>query len=143
MKCNFLLIRRIKGTSPVISSVFGADPKLAAIIGLLVVLIYSILGGLWASVTTSALSTLLHTVPSAIILVAALHYAGGVNEVWHSVASRGNGLLRVTRAIVAVVASSLAIVAYGLAPRFLYVGIALALASPIAVAYTFKRELDD
>jgi small-conductance mechanosensitive channel len=46
-------------------------------------------------------------------------------------------------AIVAVVASSLAIVAYGLAPQFLYVGIALALASPIAVAYTFKRELDD
>ena len=46
-------------------------------------------------------------------------------------------------AIVAVVASSLAIVAYGLAPQFLYVGIALALASPIAVAYTFKRELDE
>ena len=46
-------------------------------------------------------------------------------------------------AIVAVVASSLAIVAYGPAPQFLYVGIALALASPIAVAYTFKRELDD
>jgi small-conductance mechanosensitive channel len=46
-------------------------------------------------------------------------------------------------AIVAVIASSLAIVAYGLAPQFLYLGIALALASPIAVAYTFKRELDD
>ena len=61
------------------------------------VLIYSILGGLWASVTTSALSTLLHTVPSAIILVAALHYAGGVNTVWHSVAAQGNDLLSVAR----------------------------------------------
>ncbi len=80
-----------------ISNVFGADPKLAAIIGLLVVLVYSILGGLWASVTTSALSTLLHTVPSAIILVAALHYAGGVNSVWHSVAAQGNDLLSVAR----------------------------------------------
>src|ERR1700722_9299425 len=65
--------------------------------GLVVVLIYSMLGGLWASVTTSALSTLLHTVPSAIILAAALHYAGGVDAVWHSVAAQGNGLLTVTR----------------------------------------------
>ena len=46
-------------------------------------------------------------------------------------------------AIIAVIASSLAIVAYGLAPQFLYLGIALALASPIAVVYTFRRELDD
>jgi hypothetical protein len=43
------------------------------------------------------LSTLLHTVPSAIILVAALHYAGGVDAVWHSVAAQGNGLLTVAR----------------------------------------------
>jgi len=46
-------------------------------------------------------------------------------------------------AIIAVIASSLAIAAYGFAPQFLYVGILLALASPVAVAYTFRRELDD
>jgi hypothetical protein len=46
-------------------------------------------------------------------------------------------------AIIAVIASSLAIAAYGFAPQFLYAGIGLALASPIAVAYTFRRELDD
>jgi hypothetical protein len=46
-------------------------------------------------------------------------------------------------AIIAVVASSLAIIAYGFAPQFLYIGIVLALASPIAVAYTFRRELKD
>jgi cobalamin synthase len=46
-------------------------------------------------------------------------------------------------AIFAVLGSSLAIVAYGFAPQFLYIGIALALASPVAVAYTFRRELDD
>ena len=91
------VIINIKGTSLVISNVFGADPRLAAIVGLGVVLIYSMLGGLWASITTSALSTLLHTVPSAIILVAALHYAGGADAVWHSVAAQGDGLLTVTR----------------------------------------------
>jgi fatty acid desaturase len=46
-------------------------------------------------------------------------------------------------AMIAVIASSLAIAGYGFAPQFLYVGIVLALASPVAVAYTFRRELDD
>ena len=46
-------------------------------------------------------------------------------------------------AIIAVIASSLAIAAYGFAPQFLYIGIALALGSPIAVAYTLRRELND
>lgn len=96
------VVINIKGTSLVISNVFGADPRLAAIIGLIVVLIYSTLGGLWASITTSTLSTLLHTVPPAIILVAALHYAGGADAVWSSVAAQGNSLLSVTRADAAI-----------------------------------------
>lgn len=45
-------------------------------------------------------------------------------------------------AIFAVIASSLAIASYGYGPQFLYVGILLALASPIAVAYAFYRELN-
>ena len=44
---------------------------------------------------------------------------------------------------VAVVASWLAIAAYGASPIFLYVGVVLALLSPIAVGYTFYRELRD
>jgi len=46
-------------------------------------------------------------------------------------------------AIIAVIASSLAIIAYGFAPQFLYLGIGLALASPIAVTLAFRRELDE
>jgi hypothetical protein len=46
-------------------------------------------------------------------------------------------------AIVAVLSSALAISSYGYAPQFLYVGVLLALASPIAVTYTFYRELHD
>jgi hypothetical protein len=46
-------------------------------------------------------------------------------------------------AIVAVVASSLAIASYGLSPQFLYLGVLLALIAPIAVSYTFYRELQD
>jgi hypothetical protein len=44
-------------------------------------------------------------------------------------------------AIFAVIASSLSIASYGFSPLFLYVGVALALASPIAVAYTLYSEL--
>jgi hypothetical protein len=46
-------------------------------------------------------------------------------------------------AIVAVLGSVLAIGSYGYAPQFLYVGVLLALASPIAVTYAFYRELRD
>lgn len=46
-------------------------------------------------------------------------------------------------AVIAVVASALTIGLYGVAPQFLYLGILLALLSPVAVAYTFHRELRD
>lgn len=46
-------------------------------------------------------------------------------------------------AIVAVIASSLAIISYGWSSSFLYVGVVLALLSPIAVTYTLFRELRD
>jgi Na+/proline symporter len=59
------IIINLKGTALVTSNVFGVDPNVAAIVGLAVVLLYSALGGLWASVSTSTVSTLLHTVPSS------------------------------------------------------------------------------
>jgi Na+/proline symporter len=92
------VIINIKGTALVAYNVFGVDPKVAALTGLAVVLIYSILGGLWASVSTSTLATLLHSVPSAVIVVAALSYAGGAGAVWSAVSEQGQGLLSVTRA---------------------------------------------
>ncbi|HWO13074.1 MAG TPA: hypothetical protein VNN80_26420 [Polyangiaceae bacterium] len=91
------IIINLKGTALVTSAVFGVDPTLAAVIGLAVVLAYSALGGLWSSVSTSTVSTLLHTVPPAVVVVAALHKAGGADAIWSSVAAQGNDLLSVTR----------------------------------------------
>jgi Na+/proline symporter len=91
------VIINLKGTALVTSNVFGVDPNLAALVGLGVVLVYSTLGGLWASVSTSTLATLLHTVPPAVIVVAALHKAGGATAIWTSVAAQGHRLLSVTR----------------------------------------------
>jgi urea-proton symporter len=91
------IIINLKGTALVTSAVFGVDPNLAAVIGLAVVLVYSALGGLWSSVSTSTVSTLLHTAPPAVIVVAALYKAGGATAIWSSVAARGDDLLSVTR----------------------------------------------
>jgi hypothetical protein len=46
-------------------------------------------------------------------------------------------------ALVAVVASSTAIAAFGLSPALLYLGPLLALASAVAVAYCLRREVTD
>jgi hypothetical protein len=46
-------------------------------------------------------------------------------------------------AVVSVLASSIAIGAYGVGPLFLYLGPLLALASPIAVTYCLRQELAD
>lgn len=46
-------------------------------------------------------------------------------------------------AVVAVVASSLAIASFGQGPKWLYLGVVLALLSPAAVAYTLYREIHD
>jgi Na+/proline symporter len=91
------VIINLKGTALVTSNVFGVNPNAAALVGLSVVLVYSTLGGLWASVSTSTLATLLHTVPPAVIVVAALYQAGGAHSIWRSVAAQGHGLLSVTR----------------------------------------------
>jgi Na+/proline symporter len=91
------VIINIKGTALVVSNVFGTDPRTAALVGLAVVLIYSVLGGLWASISTSTLTTLFITVPAAVVVVAALHQAGGAGPIWGSVAAQGNDLLRITR----------------------------------------------
>jgi Na+/proline symporter len=62
------ILINLKGTSIVISSVFGIDWAVAAIVGILSVLIYSYFGGLWTSVITATLNTLMITVPAAIVV---------------------------------------------------------------------------
>jgi Na+/proline symporter len=96
------VIINIKGTALVVANVFGTDPRTAAVVGLAVVLLYSILGGLWASISTSTLTTLFITVPAAVVVVAALHQAGGAGPIWGAVAGQGNDLLKVTRPDAAV-----------------------------------------
>jgi Na+/proline symporter len=60
------ILINLKGTSVVVSTVFGIDWKVATVVGIVCVLTYSYFGGLWTSVMTGTLNTLMITVPAAI-----------------------------------------------------------------------------
>jgi len=91
------IIIYLKGTSLVISTVFGMNQLTVATIAIAIVLVYSMTGGLWASMSTSTLTTLFITVPASIVIVSVLGHLGGSAPVWEEVASRGQELLSVTR----------------------------------------------
>ena len=61
------ILINLKGTSVVVSTVFGIDWKVATVVGIVCVLTYSYFGGLWTSVMTGTLNTLMITVPAAIV----------------------------------------------------------------------------
>jgi Na+/proline symporter len=92
------ILINLKGTSVVISTVFGINWQVAAIVGILCVLAYSYFGGLWTSVITGTLNTLMVTVPAAIV-VAAVYRAvpGGTAAVFHAVGTAAPRNLTVLR----------------------------------------------
>ncbi|MGC3989060.1 MAG: hypothetical protein QM796_05125 [Chthoniobacteraceae bacterium] len=92
------VIVNLKGAAIVVSNIFGIPQEVVAVVAATIVLIYTLLGGLWASMATSALMTLLLLVATAIISLVGLAHAGGAITVWHAVAAQGDGLLGVTRA---------------------------------------------
>src|SRR5258707_5183831 len=64
------ILINLKGTSVVVSTVFGIDWKVATVVGIVCVLTYSYVGELWTSVMTGTLNTLMITVPAAIVVAA-------------------------------------------------------------------------
>jgi Na+/proline symporter len=77
------ILINLKGTSVVVSTVFSVNWKIAAIVGITCVLTYSYFGGLWTSVMTGTLNTLMVTVPAAIVVAAVYaHVHGGAPAVF-------------------------------------------------------------
>src|SRR5262249_38962633 len=92
------ILINLKGTSVVISTVFSVDWKVAAIVGIACVLTYSFFGGLWTSVMTGTLNTLMVTVPAAIVVAAVYdHVHGGAPAVFDAVAAANPRNLSVLR----------------------------------------------
>ena len=71
------ILINLKGTSVVVSTVFSIDWKVAAVVGIACVLTYSYFGGLWTSVMTGTLNTLMVTVPAAIVVAAVYEQVPG------------------------------------------------------------------
>lgn len=92
------VIVNLKGAAIVVSNIFGIPEGVVAVVAAAIVLIYTLLGGLWASMATSTLMTLVLLVPTAVIALVGLVHAGGAELVWQAVAAQGNGLLTVGRA---------------------------------------------
>ncbi len=92
------ILINLKGTSVVVSTVFGIDWKVATIVGIICVLAYSYFGGLWTSVMTGTLNTLMITVPAAIVVAAVYdRIPGGTQAVYDAVAKTGAQNLSVLR----------------------------------------------
>jgi Na+/proline symporter len=92
------ILINLKGTSVVVSTVFGIDWKVATIVGIICVLAYSYFGGLWTSVMTGTLNTLMITVPAAIVVVAVYDkIPGGSQAVYDAVSKAGAQNLSVLR----------------------------------------------
>jgi len=92
------ILINLKGTSIVISSIFGIDWQIAAIVGILAVLAYSYFGGLWTSVMTATLNTLMITVPAAIVITLVYDkIPGGVEAVFGAVGAADARNLSVLR----------------------------------------------
>jgi urea-proton symporter len=92
------ILINLKGTSVVISTVFSIDWKVAAIVGIVCVLTYSYFGGLWTSVMTGTLNTLMVTVPAAIVVAAVYdHVHGGAPAVFNAAAAADPRNLSVLR----------------------------------------------
>jgi Na+/proline symporter len=92
------VIVNLKGASLVVATIFGMNEASVAIISSIVVLVYILLGGLWASMATSTLMALLIMVPTTIVVLSTVGHVGGAEAIWQEVASRGNSLFNVTRA---------------------------------------------
>lgn len=92
------ILINLKGTSVVVSTVFSIDWRVATIVGIVCVLAYSYFGGLWTSVMTGTLNTLMITVPAAIVVVAVYdRIPGGAEAVFSAVGAADQRNLSVLR----------------------------------------------
>ncbi|MCK3863827.1 sodium:solute symporter [Pseudomonas sp. B329] len=84
----FSILINLKGTVLVTSAVFGLKPLAVVAVVLVIVTLYSYLGGLWTSTITGTLNTLLILVPLAVIVLFALEKIGGAEWVFNSLAQQ-------------------------------------------------------
>lgn len=81
--CFIMILINLKGTSVVMSTVYGIDYRLVPILAGLVVMAYVAIGGMWNSTVTAAIQTFMITIPAAIVVIAVIDKVGGVDVVFN------------------------------------------------------------
>lgn len=84
----FSILINLKGTMLVTSAIFDLKPAAVLAVVLVIVTVYSYLGGLWTSAITGTINTLLILVPLAVIMLFALAKIGGPEWVFDSLANK-------------------------------------------------------
>jgi len=77
--------------------VFGLDKTVVLLLTIAIVTVYAYFGGLWTSTITATMTTLLVTVPAAVVVLYVLHKAGGAGFVFERVKDAGPEKLEVLR----------------------------------------------
>lgn len=79
--CFSMALVNLKGTSVVMSTIYGMDWRVVPIIAGLVVIIYVAIGGMWNSAFAAMIQTFLITIPAAIVVMAVFNKVGGPGAV--------------------------------------------------------------
>ncbi|MCC6347594.1 MAG: sodium:solute symporter [Nitrospirales bacterium] len=85
--CFIMALINLKGTSVVMSTIYGIDWRVVPIISGIVVIVYVSIGGMWNSAVTDTIQTFLITIPAAVVVVAVFEKVGGPGPVFDAISS--------------------------------------------------------
>ena len=83
--CLLQIVINLKGTSVLISTIFGIDWRVVPILVGLIVTCYGYFGGMWTSAITGTLQGYLILVPGAVVVLAMLDKVGGAGAVFATI----------------------------------------------------------
>ncbi|MCA9148714.1 MAG: sodium/proline symporter [Planctomycetales bacterium] len=85
---------QLKAGSTALQTLFGWDPKLGAVIGAAIVVVYCFSGGIRASIWTDAAQSMVMMIAMAVLLIAANAKVGGPSEMWRNLEAQDATLVR-------------------------------------------------
>lgn len=79
--CFLMAVINLKGTSVVMSTIYGIDWRVVPIIAGLVVVTYVVIGGMWNSAVVAGIQTFLIMLPASVVVLAVMEKIGGPEPV--------------------------------------------------------------
>ncbi|MEM9383529.1 MAG: sodium/proline symporter [Pseudomonadota bacterium] len=88
---GFYVAAQFQAAGAAFDSQFGLDAELSVLIGALIVVLYTLLGGFWAVSVTDSVQGVLMAVTAVILPLAGVLAVGGLGPLWEHLASAGDG----------------------------------------------------